>query len=120
MKGKHIERGAETVIDWLRENEVLSGGVTHHDRACLRACAEVALVWLRGDMQHRKLSAEAFGRLVAQMQFSQWAVAYHVVAHVGDWGHRAQLWVEAGLPTLALLACKFGPESRKVEAGCER
>jgi hypothetical protein len=102
-------RGAASVERWLRVNCVKCENLTEHDRACLRAATEVAAVWLRGDFDKRDFSAKAFGFLVAQMTPATWGIAFHCVAHVGDWGHRAELWKQALLPEIRIPACAFEP-----------
>jgi hypothetical protein len=70
----------------------------------------VAELWIRGDYENRPRSAVAFREVVLQMQPELRYTAFHAIAHVGDWCHRAELWTEASLPDLhGIPACKFGP-----------
>jgi hypothetical protein len=105
----HERRGSGTIIKWMKANGLPTKGTTDHDLACLAAATEVARVWVRGSTDWRELSARCFGQLVAQMTPPAWGLAYHVVAHVGDWGHRAELWAMAGLPETSTSRAEFEP-----------
>lgn len=108
---RHEEsRGAETVLKWLKLNGVNLGALSDHDRACLRALVEIAAVWVRGDVNGRGQAANAFGFVLVQMQMPNWWLAFHVVAHVGDWSHRCELWKQCKLPWIRINGLSGGPE----------
>ena len=109
MRAKYTETVAGRIVAWLKGNGLDISGMTHHDCACLRAAAEVGAVWVRGDADNKKLSAQAFGRIVAQVQPQYWGVLFHVVALSGDWSHRLELWSMAGLPAINYPGCAFEP-----------
>jgi hypothetical protein len=80
------------------------------DVAALEAAVQIANLWIRGDFDSRTLSARAFGDVVMQIQETTRYMAFHSIAHVGDWCHRRELWRDAGLPApLGCPECKFGP-----------
>lgn len=100
-------------LSWLEANGLPVEELTDHDRACLRAITEIAVCWTRGDLEKRKLSALAFGSMVAQLRLPVWWAAFHVTAMVSDWSHRRELWTQAGLPTLPIPRASGGPEARE-------
>ena len=60
----------------------------------------------------------AFRSCVIQMQDSTKFMAFHAIAHCGDWCHRWELWRDADLPGQVLAGapeCKFGP-GKQMEA----
>lgn len=102
---------AQTLLKWLRDNGMRLGALTDHDTRCLLAAVQIAEVWICSS--DREPIAEAFARVVMQMQDSTKYLAFHCVAHVADWCHRGQLWRESGLPFSVLEnrpECTFGPQ----------
>jgi hypothetical protein len=102
---------AQTILPWLKHNGIPLGALTHHDVAALFAAVQIAELWIRGDYDYRNLSRVAFYSVVMQMQESTRHMAFHAIAHVGDWCHRPELWYEAGLSILAsgYPECTFAP-----------
>ena len=108
---------AQTIFPWLRENGMRLGALTDHDAKALLAAVQVAELWLRGDHANRELSAVAFRNVVMQMQDSTRYLAFHAIAHVGDWCHRWELWRAAGLAApVGCPECKYGPRRADVPA----
>ena len=106
---------AQTIFRWLRDNEMRLGGLTDHDASALLAAVQVAELWIRGDAENREKSAAAFGEVVGQMQPQMRYLAFHAIAHVGDWCHRWELWMAAGLLAQDLQnvpECAFGPKRK--------
>lgn len=104
---------AQTVLKWLRENGIPLGALTSHDTAALLAATQIADLWVRGDYGNRILSAAAFRSVVMQMQDSTRFMAFHAIAHCGDWCHRWELWRASGLSPgniEYMPECKCGPE----------
>lgn len=103
---------AATIAIWLKNNlgPRCLAPLTSHDYAALLAAVQIVELWARGDYAHRRGAAQAFALVVRQMQENSWYLAYHSVAHVADWGHRGQLWAEAGMPSIRVPVCKFGPQ----------
>jgi hypothetical protein len=101
---------AQSIASWLKANlgPRCLAPCTSTDIRALRAAVQIADLWLNSD--DRESIAKAFGCVVRDMQDSCWHLAYHATAHVGDWSHRGQLWVQAGLPVIRVPACKFGPQ----------
>jgi hypothetical protein len=101
-----------TVFPWLKNNlgKNCLAPLTNTDWHALRAavqCIELYSHTCDGDV------LDAFARCVSLMQPHCWHLAYHSIAHVMDWGHRPQLWIEAGLPQPERLPlCAFEPASR--------
>jgi hypothetical protein len=89
------------VLSWLKRRYGEDIDYSEHDYRCLRTATEIASLWVLGDLDKRRLSAAAFGLVVAQMRPGAWQLAFQVPAYVGDWGHRLELWTQAGLPTLS-------------------
>lgn len=107
---------AQTILRWLKENGIRLGALTSHDTAALLAAVQVADLWIRGDYGNRKFSEKAFHGVVMQMQDSTKFLAFHAIAHVGDWCHRWELWRAAELPETVLAhvpECAFGPRAVK-------
>jgi hypothetical protein len=105
---------AQTILRWLRDNGLKLGALTSHDTRALLAAAQIAELWISADYGNRPKCASAFRSVVEQMQESTRILAFHAIAHVGDWCHRWQLWKEAELPAVNGPECKFGP--RRAEA----
>jgi hypothetical protein len=89
---------AATIFTWLRNNKIPLRALTSHDAAALQAAVQIADLWLRGDHENRDLSAVAFHNAVMQMQPKTRYMAFHAIAHPGDWCHRWELWSHARLP----------------------
>lgn len=95
MKKKALLPGVWAVLEI---NNVQVSLMSDHDRCCLEAAYLISRCWVRGDAANRAFSAQAFGRVVAQMQFYNWEIAYHVVYLWSSLSHRRELWAEAQLP----------------------
>jgi hypothetical protein len=104
---------AATILTWLRNNDMSLGALTSHDTAALLAATQIAELWIRGDYGNRKSSAVAFSNVVMQMQEGTRFLAFHAIAHVGDWCHRWELWQQAGLSKPIGPECKYGPRRRE-------
>jgi len=107
MKGQPL---AKSVFPWLKANLgpkclcVLTG----QDEKALAAAVQLVPVWCNSD--DRAAIAPAFRLIVEQMQPQSRELAFHAIAHAADWGHRYELWSEAGLPGIdRLRVCAFGP-----------
>lgn len=100
-----------TIGKWLRDNGHSLGGLTGQDWPALKAAVEAANLWIACDDECKGSAAQAFCGAVCCMQPGLRYLAYHAVAHVGDWSHRPQLWSMAGLEPFAsgVPACKYGP-----------
>ena len=90
---------SQTIIPWLKSNlgKRWQAALTSSDLSALLAAAHCAELWVRTGSAD---VAEAFGLMVPVMQPGLRYLAYHAVAHVGEWTHRATLWESAGLPEL--------------------
>lgn len=83
------------VFWWLEENlPGRTSGLTGTDCDVLRAVVGIVPVWLR---TMSPASAMAFAAVVSHMQPKYQFMAYHAIAMVGDWSHRAALWNMARL-----------------------
>lgn len=108
-----VQPPAATILKWLRENGIPLGALTSHDASALLTAVQLAELWVRGDHGSQKLSEVAFKNVVIQMQDTTQFMAFHAIAHVGDWCHRWELWRKAGLSSEVLEhvpECKFGPK----------
>lgn len=95
---------------WLEANlgKRCLAPLTGTDARALLAAVQVVELW----SEHRgKEVAEAFRLIVLEMQPHTRRFAYHVIAKVADWGHRQQLWNQAGLPELTYTygRCAYEP-----------
>lgn len=113
-------RSETTVLRWLRANlgaDCLSGRPAA-DLAAINAAAHLADLWLRADKLGRTRAAAAYSATVRAMQPDSRWLAYHAVAHMGDWDHRGELWSAAGLPPDDLKdrpECSYGPGGSYVD-----
>ena len=108
------QTGSQRILKWLKGNQIPLGALTSHDVAALFAATEIAALWVRGDRHERPRSAQAFRLVVEQMQDSTKHMAYHAIAMVAEWDHRAELWRDAALPVQPLASapnCKFAPKT---------
>jgi hypothetical protein len=108
---------AATIGPWLTENlgKGWAGPLCGQDWPALKAAAHIAELWCAADYHGREYAAIAFGGVVSAMQPGCRYLAFHAVAHVGDWGMRWQLWQQAKLNDADVFGrpgCKYGPESR--------
>lgn len=104
---------SQRILRWLRDNEIPLGALTSHDTAALRAATEIAELYIRGDFGNRERSVVAFREVVLQMQVSTQFFAFHAIAMVGDWHHRGEVWLNAGLSDSVLAnkpECAFAPK----------
>lgn len=102
-----------TVFPWLRDNlgKGCLGVLTNVDIRALRAAVEIVELY---SYCRTPEVARAFGAVVIAMQPRSRELAYHSIAHVMDWCHRDQLWLEAGLPPLPCVrVCEWGPGGKK-------
>lgn len=96
-----------TIAKWLRDNGHRLGGLTGQDWPALKAAVQIVELWCYSDTNGRRCAAVAFGAVVQAMQPELRYLAYHSIAHVGDWSHRAELWAMANLQPLGRVpACK--------------
>lgn len=111
MKSRPCEPPCKTVLPWLKANlgKRCLAPLTGTDARALSAAVQIAELWTVADM--RVVVAQSFGLVVrSSMQESTRYLAYHAIAHVGDWSFRAELWQMAGLePIERLPVCAFGP-----------
>lgn len=89
-----------TIARWLRENGHRLGGLTGQDWPALKSAVHIVELWCASDDSGRRHAAKAFGCVVLAMQPQLRYLAYHAIAHVGDWSHRQELWFDAGLEPL--------------------
>ena len=102
------------LLPWLRAN--LGNGctapLTGTDAKALTAAVHIIELY----SYHRQQTVlEAFGRIVECMQPHTQSLAYHAIAHVMDWGDRAEVWTLAGLPEFVPSRCAFEPKPRSEE-----
>lgn len=99
----------KSVYPWLRSNlGNILGALTHTDCYALNAAVHLAELW--GNTRSDDV-AKAFGLTVSEMQPNTRYFAFHAIAHVLDWGHRSELWLQAGLREgdKPAYECSFGP-----------
>lgn len=88
-----------TVLPWLRANlgKHCLGRLTGSDAKALAAAVQI-LALHAYDSDRTVL--EAFAAVVRRMQPCSQELAYHAIAHTGNWNDRARIWGEAGLPEI--------------------
>ena len=102
-----------TIAKWLRENGHSLGGLTGQDWPALKAAVHIAELWCASDFNGQTQAAIAFNATVRAMQPGLRYLAFHAIAHVGDWWHRPELWAQAGLEPLERVPlCKYEPQGR--------
>ena len=114
---------AATVETWLKANlgKDCLATCCGQDHKALSAAVQTAALW--GNSDKRPQAAAAFAMIVLQMQPEARELAFHATAHALDWGHRYELWIEAGLPPLdRIRVCAHGPKptGKEVEEAYEQ
>lgn len=98
----------KSVAPWLKQNGFALGGLTGQDVPALKSAVHIVELWCYADDDGRQHAAVAFGAVVQAMQPNLRVLAFHSIAHVGDWGRRSVLWAQAGLGPLENVGrCKF-------------
>lgn len=89
-----------TILPWLRAQfgKRCTAALTSTDLSALLAATHCAELWVSTGTGH---AARAFGEVAVHMQPGTIYLAYHAVAHIGEWRQRAELWEAAGLPAMA-------------------
>lgn len=90
----------ETLPAWLRANGLNLGCLTGQSSKALAAAVQCVALWAYCDSEGERCAVNAFGSCVRAIPREQQYLAYHAIAHVTDWGMRAQLWAQAGLEPL--------------------
>ena len=101
---------SKTVFPWLKANlgKHCLGVLSGQDRYALETAVQFAALW--GNSDDRAGIAPAFKLIVEQMQPQARQLAFHAIAHALDWGHRFELWAQAGLPAFERVwVCAYGP-----------
>jgi hypothetical protein len=106
MKNKPV---SATLFPWLTANlGKCLGGLTGQDFPALKTAVQAVELWCSADSSGRQFAAVAFGSAVRAMQPNLRYLAFHSIAHVGDWSHRLQLWTAAGLELPSYIPrCKY-------------
>lgn len=93
MKSKPVSL---TVFPWLWANlgKTCTAGLTGTDTRALIAAVHVIELY---SVDPIRAVAQAFGVIVSRMQPEFQPLAYHAIAHVMDWNHRAEIWALTGL-----------------------
>ena len=103
-----------TARTWLKENQGprCFAGFTSQDAVAFDAVVQLAALW---QYTRREVVAVSFGETVRLMQGKYWHLAFHVVAHIGNWEDRAALWSAAGFEDLPdyLTLCNYEPGGPK-------
>lgn len=116
MKTRKAEPPCKTLLPWLRANlgKRCLAPLTGTDARALAAAVQIAELWTVAD--ERRPVAAAFGLVVgSSMQASTQYLAYHAIAHVGDWSFRRELWEMAGLPPIHPRLCAFEPGGSRID-----
>ena len=103
-------------LKWLLANlgDRCLAPLTSHDRVALDASVHIAELWGRSDAANRAQSATAYALVVSQMQEHTRELAFHCIAMMLDWSHRAELWTEAAMPPIENpRQCEFGPKMQR-------
>ncbi len=92
---------SQTIARWLRDQGFGLGGLTGQDWPALKSAVHIVELWCSADSDGRRHAAAAFRAVVLAMQPALRVLAYHSIAHVGDWSHRGELWRAAQLEPIA-------------------
>lgn len=111
MRSTRPKPPCATISMWLRENlGPCMGGLTGQDWPALKSAVQIVELWCSADHESKQQAAVAFGAVVRCMQPNLRYLAYHAIAHVGDWSHRDKIWRDAGLTPLEnIRRCKHEP-----------
>ena len=105
MKPKPV---CETVMPWLKANlgPRCLAPLTSTDAKALRAAVQIVELYqyTAGDDV-----IQAFGIIVSRMQSHTQRLAFHAIAHVGNWEDRGKIWGRAGLPEIEVGRCIHEP-----------
>lgn len=99
----------QTVLPWLKANlgPRCLNGLTSTDFAALQAAVQIAELWVFTGCE---TLPPAFGAVVRQMQEKERELAFHSVAHCGEWEDRWVMWNGAGLDVPEnLRRCAYEP-----------
>ena len=107
-----------TVLPWLRANlgKHCLAPMTSTDLYALRAAVQCVELFAYTGSQS---ALAAFAGCVNQMQPGTRRLAYHAIAHVMDWGHRAELWQRAQLDPVNAGLCACEPANPNRYANLE-
>jgi hypothetical protein len=97
-----------TIIPWLKNNlgNKCTAPLTSTDAKALAAAVQIVELYAYNPAE---CVLNAFGSVVCCMQPHTQHLAFHSIAHVMDWGHRAELWQRAGLGEIPASKCAFEP-----------
>lgn len=100
---------AVTILPWLQANlgKYCTACLTGQDTRALIASVYLVEAYSNADWENGAKLLVAWRSTIETMQPSAQHLAFHSVAHVRDWGHRAEMWFAAGLPPIAVPPCKF-------------
>jgi hypothetical protein len=98
-----------TLPQWLKNNlgPKCLAPLTSNDAKALSAAVQIVELYAYNPAE---CVVNAFGSVVSCMQDHTRHLAFHAVAHVMDWGHRAELWHRAGLGDIPQTRCNFEPK----------
>lgn len=102
----------KTLPKWLKQNlgTKCLAGLTTIDAVALKAAVHMIELWLYSYGRVRPEIEAGFGAVVRCMQPKLRYLAYHAVAHVGNWEDREKLWGLAGLEPLSNAGlCNYEP-----------
>jgi len=102
-------RGAAELTRWLSANGIAFAGWDADDWALMFLADELAAVYVYSTPARAEATAKIFGRVVAKMRPTVRAVAYHLVARLGNWAQRKALWRSAGCEPVMAQLCSFAP-----------
>lgn len=98
---------SDTILPWLRANGMNLAALTSQDTRALQAATQIMALYNSCDSNAEHRCIAAFGQMVTCMQPQTRYLAFHAIAHVGDWGFRQRMWEMAELPDLgAFPRCK--------------
>lgn len=85
-----------TILPWLKANlgPRCTAPLTGTDVCALFAAVQIIELYC---IHTEQSVLDAYALVVQQMQPGTRELAYHAIAHVMDWSHRADLWLRAGL-----------------------
>lgn len=108
MKPKPV---AATILPWLKANlgTRCLAPLTSTDAKALLASVQLVDLIGHADSHRRPPLLAAYRAIVSNIQPHCQHLAFHGIAHVLDWSHRREIWIDSGL---AGLDCANIPTSR--------
>jgi hypothetical protein len=105
-----IQPPCVTVLPWLKANlgPCCLGCLTGYSARALSAAVQIIAAYNSSDSRSEKALLTAFREIVLTLDPPERELAYHAIAHIGEWSSRDIVWRLAELPPLeSVSVCKY-------------